>query len=92
MAERKTVRQARGAQAFIEVAEVRPGLRGVVASTDIEADKVVVVLPHNLAIPLATSVAPAPVRWLLNTGTILNSYRSDAHGQANFVLRYLKSA
>ena len=75
--------QAHGAQAFIEVAEVRPGLRGVVASTDIEADKVVVVLPHDLAIPLATSVAPAPVRWLLNTAPSWVFSGSDLHDQAS---------
>ena len=63
------------------MAEVRPGLRGVVASTDIEVDKAVVVLPHNLAIPLATSVAPAPVRWACITGTNMCSATDTYSGK-----------
>ena len=80
--ERKTVRCRHGAQAFVEVAEVRPGLRGLVASTDIDVDKVVVVLPHNLAIPLATSAAPAPVRWANTAGANLNLIVQETSGQS----------
>ena len=49
-------------QAHVEIVEVKPGLRGSLATRSFVPGDVVVRLPRSLAIELASSSTPAPAR------------------------------
>lgn len=53
------------AQAHVEVAEVKAGLRGALATKNFSTNDIVISVPRNLVIELAPSSAPSHVRLLL---------------------------
>ena len=53
------------AQAHVEIAEVKAGLRGALATKNFSTNDVVISVPRNLVIDLGPSSAPSHVRLLL---------------------------
>ena len=53
------------AQAHVEIAEVKAGLRGALATKNFSTNDVVISVPRNLVIELGPSSAPSHVRLLL---------------------------
>ncbi|KAK9834982.1 hypothetical protein WJX81_001936 [Elliptochloris bilobata] len=67
--------RAHGGEADVHVAEVRPGLRGVVAARDVAAGEAIISLPPTLAIQLTSTATPAPD----SAAMLVRRWRTDAN-------------